>query len=173
MILLLLHSGTVYEKGQQKEREKEGSATLLYKMLDRRGLAGSRPLCLLASVVVWHVRNRKHGTARHSTAQHGSARHRTAGHDTARHRTALRRAVELAKRSGAGVIFLRFQVPGCDLRKNEKITRARTYSKRLLIDVPMSCHSLGRQSLGRQSLGHLRSTWIALRGRACEVFGRG
>ena len=54
---------------------------LPYKMLeDMVVLANSA--CLLASVVVWHVRKRKHGTARH--------------------RTALRRAVELAKLNGAG-----------------------------------------------------------------------
>ena len=70
--------------------------------------------------------------------------------------------------------FLCFQLyaAGCDTKK--ELEPAPT-EKRL--DVPTSCQSLGcqslgRQSLGRQSLGHLRSTWIALRGRACEVFGR-
>ena len=71
-------------------------STLLYKMLeDMLALAN----CLLASVVVWYVRKRKHSKARHSTAQHGTVPHRTAGHDIARHRTALRCAVDLAKLS--------------------------------------------------------------------------
>ena len=60
-----------------------------------------------------------YGTVRHSTAPHGRARHRTAGLDTARHRSARRRAVELPKLSRAGVLFLCFQLAGCDLRKNE------------------------------------------------------
>ena len=60
--------------------------------------AGSRQLCMLANVVVWQVRKRKHCKARHSTAPH-------AGRDTTRHRTALRRAVELAKLNGAGGCF--------------------------------------------------------------------
>ena len=51
--------------------------------------SGSHQLYMLASVVVWHVRKRKHCKARHSTA--------------------LRRAVELAKLNGAGVcIFCAF-----------------------------------------------------------------
>ena len=76
-----------------------------------RGHAGSRQFCVLANVVVCYVRRRKHSEARHSAAQHG----------TARHRTALRRAVELAKLSGAGVLFSCFQLAGCDLRKNESM----------------------------------------------------
>ena len=74
--------------------ENEGS-TVLYKILeDNVHAGGSRHLCMLASVVF----------GMHET-EHSKARHGTAGHDTARHRTALRRAVELPKLSGAGVLF--------------------------------------------------------------------
>ena len=73
---------------------------------------------MLASVVVPYVRKRKHSETRHNTVQHGTAPHRTAGHDNARHRTALRCVVELAKLSGAVLLFLCFQLAGCDLRKN-------------------------------------------------------
>ena len=57
----------------------------LYKMLEDI-LAGSRQLCMLASVVVWFVRKRKHCKARHSRAQYGTARgtrRRTAPHGSA------------------------------------------------------------------------------------------
>ena len=98
---------------------------LLYKTVEDTH-AGSRQLCMLAGVVVWHIRKRKHckarystsrhgmaqlGPSRHSTAPHGTVRHRTAPHawhDTAWHRTALRRAVELSKLNGAGVFFCAF-----------------------------------------------------------------
>ena len=52
--------------------------------------SGSHQLYMLASVVVWHVRKRKHCKARHSTA--------------------LRRAVELAKLNGAGDNAVRYVV---------------------------------------------------------------
>ena len=41
------------------------------------------PWYLVLSYDTWYVRNRKHSTARHSTAQHGSARQRTAAHGSA------------------------------------------------------------------------------------------
>ena len=72
--------------------------------------AGSRQFCMLASVVVWYVRNRKHCKARHSMTQNGTAGHSTAPHarhDTAWHRTALCPPVELAKLNGAvGCFFV-------------------------------------------------------------------
>ena len=52
--------------------------------------AGSRQLCMLASVVVWYERKRKHSKARHSTAQHGTARQGTTLHGTAPHSAAPR-----------------------------------------------------------------------------------
>ena len=91
----------------------------------------ANPVCLLAlSSGMYEEKAQQstaqHGTVRHRTAPHGrrhltaggTARqaaphgrwHRTAGHDTAQHRTALRRAVQLAKRSGAGVLFACFQL---------------------------------------------------------------
>ena len=66
---------------------------LLYKMLEDIH-AGSRQLCMLASVVVWYVRKRKHCKARHSTAQQSTARHRTQG--TTPHGTARRCAAPLS-----------------------------------------------------------------------------
>ena len=60
----------VQHKQKPLKKENEGSM-LLYKMLEDMCHAGSRQLCMLASVV-WYVRKRKHS----------KARHRTAGHDT-------------------------------------------------------------------------------------------
>ena len=87
--------------------ENEGS-TLLYKMLEDM-LPLANAVCLLALSSGMHKRE---STAKHSTA----------GYDTARHLTSLRRAVELAKRSGAEVLLLCLQLAGCDLRKNENRT---------------------------------------------------
>ena len=76
-----------------------------------------RQLCMLAGVVVWYLRKRKHSKARHSMAPH-------AGHDNAwaPHGAAPRRAVELSKLNGAGGWFFRaFRYTqlgaGCDTKK--------------------------------------------------------
>ena len=81
---------------------------------------------MLASVVVWYVRQRKHSRARHGTAQHDTAWHRRASQETARNRTALRCVVELAERSGAGVLFYDFSSLGVTCGKI-KTTSAPTY----------------------------------------------
>ena len=64
-------------------------------------LAASICLLLIASVVVWYVRMRKHCKERRSTAPHAVL-------DTARHSTALRDTVELAKLNRASTLLCVF-----------------------------------------------------------------
>ena len=107
----------------------------------------------------------KHGTAGHSREQHGAARgarHRTTPHDVA-----PRCWASYAER-GSTVRFLFSSYTQLGVTQEKSMSP----HLRKRLDVPTSCHRLGRKNLGRQTLGHLCSTWIALRGRACLVFGR-